>query len=125
LRNGPISLLWTGSGNVFIAYLPRGATRPVALTEIDPEHARKQECDRVLDGIADKVRARGYAVQNVKELPGFVAISAPIWNANGEVSYALTLTAPEAQIDVTHDGPHVSALLRASQAASQSLGAPP
>jgi DNA-binding IclR family transcriptional regulator len=121
LRNGPISILWTGSGNVFIAYLSREETRPVALAEC----AGEEECDDILDDIASSVRAKGYAVQTVKELPGFVAISAPIWNSNAEISHALTLTAPTGQIDVSDDGPHVRALLRASRAASQSLGAQP
>lgn len=123
LRNGPVSLLWTGGGNVFIGLLPRDTTRPVALAEAAAEGLDAKQCDALLDDIAARVKHRGYAVQQVRQLPGFVAVSAPVWDSNGQVVYALTITAPQDDIDVSDDGPHVTALLRAAQAVSQ--GRPP
>ncbi len=121
LRNGPISVLSTGAGNLFIGLLPRTQTRAMAIPEAAGEGVNARDCDTLLARIADKVSAAGYAVQAVKALPGFMAISAPIWNANGDVAYALTLTAPKALLDTSATGAHVKALLRATRAVS--LGA--
>ena len=121
LRNGPVSILWTGGGNVFIGLLPRTVTRPVARAEAVDEGMNARQCDALLNDIAATVARQGYAVQQVKQLPGFVAVSAPVWDSNGHVAYALTLTAPEGELDTSADGPHVAALLRAAQAVSQGV----
>ena len=123
LRNGPVSIFWTGGGNVFIAYLPRAVTRPVAREEASSERKTAKQCDTWMDEITATVRRQGYAIQQVKQLPGFVAISAPVWDSNGQVGYALTLTAPADELDTDEDGKHISALLRTAQAISQ--GTPP
>ena len=123
LRNGPVSILWTGGGNVYIAYLPRSATRPIARAEATREGMNARDCDALLDEIEADVTLRGYAVQNVKQLPGFVAVSTPVWDSNGRVAYALSLTAPAAELETAASGAHVPALLRAARAVSQ--GMPP
>ena len=122
LRNGPVSMLWTGGGNVFVGLLPRSVTRKIARKEATAEGMNAKECDALLDEIATNFVSKGYAIQHVKQLPGFIAVSAPIWDANGDIAYALTLTAPEAEIDTSPTGAHVPALLRAVR--SVSLGLP-
>lgn len=122
LRNGLVSTLWTGGGNVFIAYVERDQTLPVVRRELElPE----SECNARMDAIAAEVGDKGYALQEVKQLPGYQAVSSPVWDANGEVIYALTLTAPREQLDPRPDGPHIGPLLRTSFDLSRTFGAPP
>ncbi len=121
LRNGPVSILWTGGGNIFIALLPRETTRDVARREAALEGMSEKACDALLDRISAHVNEQGYAIQEVKQLPGFHAISAPVWDSNGYPAYALTLTAPKALLDVSPKGPHVAALFRAARAVSQGV----
>lgn len=58
-----------------------------------------------------QVRREGYIQLSGDRVPGLVGISAPVWNAAGELAGALTLTAPEGRVQ-----PHFVAELRASAA---------
>lgn len=122
LRNGLVSTLWTGGGNVFVAYVERKHTLPVVQRELA---LPVPECNARMDAIAAEVQAHGYAIQDVKQLPGYRAASTPVWDANGDVIYALTLTAPQEQLDPRPEGPHLGALLKASCDLSRTFGAPP
>jgi DNA-binding IclR family transcriptional regulator len=124
LRNGPVPMLSTAGGHVFVTVMPREATRPVALRERG-EQANPNECDRLLDGIAAAVREAGYADVMLDTLPGYGAMSVPIWDARDSVAYALTITAPVELMDKGAEGPHVGALLAAGRELSRLLGARP
>jgi DNA-binding IclR family transcriptional regulator len=124
LRNGPVSMLSTAGGHVFASVLPRDATRPVALRERGAK-ATPGECDRLLDDITQAVRQAGYADVMLDTLPGYGAMSVPIWDARDSVAYALTITAPVELMDKDAKGPHVQALLDAGRELSRLLGAPP
>ena len=58
-------------------------------------------------------------------LPGYGALSVPIWDARDAPAYALTITAPVELMDKGREGPHVTALLSAGRELSRLLGAPP
>ncbi|MDZ4281826.1 MAG: IclR family transcriptional regulator [Hydrogenophaga sp.] len=69
--------------------------------------------------IYDQVRTDGYVMLSSDRIPGLVGISAPVWNADGQVVGALTLTAPEQRVKA-----HFVDELRASaQRVSELLGA--
>lgn len=123
LRNGPVSMLSTAGGHVFATFLPREATRPVALKERG-EGIPVAECDQLLDRMAQAVRSAGYADVMLDALPGYGALSVPIWDAREAVAYALTITAPVELMDKRPDGPHVTELLAAGRELSRLLGAP-
>lgn len=68
----------------------------------------------------EQVRRDGFVQLAGDRVPGLVGISAPVWNAAGELVGALTLTAPEARLQ-----PGFADELRASAARlSARLGAP-
>ncbi|AII11456.1 IclR family transcriptional regulator [Rhodococcus opacus] len=121
LRNGLVSTAWTGGGNVFIAYLERELTTPVVERELGVSH---DECTAVMKSIATNVRNAGYAICDLKQIPDYRAISAPVWNSDGTIAYALTLTAHKDAIDTSPTGPHVTHLVRAAAQLSHTLGAP-
>lgn len=71
--------------------------------------------------IYDQVRRDGYVMVSGDRVPGLVGISAPVWNAAGELAGALTLTAPEARVQPSF----VDALRRSAARLSDKLGGRP
>lgn len=124
LRNGVASILHTGSGNVFITYLDPEITDPPALRELADEDITGTAAAQHLESIRTAVRRDGFAMQTLSEMPGYDAISAPVWDAHGEVLYALTITGPRDRID---SGPRewlTEQLLLSSTKLSRQFGAP-
>lgn len=124
LRNGPVSFLSTAGGHVFAAWLPREATLPIARSERGPA-ASAAECARLLDRIQAEVRSAGFADVMLDALPGYGALSVPIWNAQDTPAYALTVTAPVELMDRRREGPHLQQLISAGKELCRLLGAPP
>lgn len=123
LRNGPVSFLSTGGGRVFATWLPRQTTLPIAMRELG-EQASPAECDVLLDKIQRDVQSAGYANVMLDALPGYGALSVPIWNAQDSLAYALTITAPVELMDHSPAGPHLTQLLAAGRELCRLLGAP-
>ena len=124
LRNGPVSLLSTAGGHVFAAWLPRQATLPIAMAERD-QQATAAECNQLLDKIQADVRTAGHADVMLDALPGYGALSVPLWNSQDAPAYALTITAPVELMDKRREGPHLKQLISAGQELCRLLGAPP
>jgi DNA-binding IclR family transcriptional regulator len=123
LRNGHVPMLTTGGGNVFIAYLDEKVTRPVALAELRAKDRPARECTAVLAEIRAEVLKQGYSARRLETLPGYGALSAPVWDLNDDVAYALTLTGPAESLDFSAKGKHIPELLKSARRASQQLGA--
>lgn len=124
LRNGPVAMLSTAGGHVFATLLPRELTLPVAQRERGPQTSA-DDCEQLLETIGCPVRAGGYADVMLDTLPGYGAVSVPIWDARDAVAYALTITAPAALIQKDPEGEHIGALLATGRELSRLLGAPP
>lgn len=69
----------------------------------------------------DQVRRDGHVLLTGDRVPGLVGISAPVWNAAGELVGALTLTAPEAR----HRPSFVAALRQSAARLTATLGGSP
>ncbi len=83
VKQGSISDIYLGSpGKVLLAYLPPEERGFYA--DITPEF--EQELDQVL--------ANGYSSTTAERTPGVTSISAPIFNAKGEIIAALSMSAP-------------------------------
>ncbi|RYF34244.1 MAG: hypothetical protein EOO21_04985 [Comamonadaceae bacterium] len=95
LRNGPVSMLSTAGGHLFIALLPRETTLPVAQRELAGKGSGA-DGNATLDTIARAVREAGHADVMLDTLPGYGALSAPVWDSRDALAYALTITAPPA-----------------------------
>lgn len=126
LRNGPVEMLHTGGGHVFAAYLPASVAAPVLLREAEAPSrpGTLAEAEARVAELGRAVRERGYAVVELRALPTYLAVSVPVWNAQGEVAYALTLTAPRELLDPAPESVPVRALLARGRELSRLLGAP-
>ncbi len=123
LRNGHVPILTTGGGNIFIAYLSEKVTKPPILAELrDSGRPVKQYAD-IRREISDAVLSFGYSARKLETLPGYGAISVPIWDVNDDVAYALTLTGPAEQLDFKRHGKHIPHLLQCAARTSMQLGA--
>lgn len=124
LRTGPASVMGTGAGNVFLAYLDSDAVMPVAIRELTARGLSQDEATVQAEAVRRAVADTGYAYQTVLEMPGYASISAPVWDANDQVCYALTLTGPHERIDRDPIGAHVTGLLTSTSNLSRMFGAP-
>lgn len=125
LRNGLVSCLQTGGGHVFLSFLDERATDGIALKEATSDGLTKAQARALIEATRRRVRDVGYAVCDLAELPGYVAISVPVWDAADRVAYALTVTGPRPSIEVDPDSDHVQALRASGRLLSRQLGAPP
>jgi DNA-binding IclR family transcriptional regulator len=123
LRNGHVPILTTGGGNVFIAYLAEKLTKPIVQAEMRLKGTPSREYPELRGKIRDSVKASGYSARRLETLPGYGALSAPVWDLNDDVAYALTLTGPAEQLDFESDGSHIPMLLESTRRASMQLGA--
>lgn len=94
LRNGLVPLSTTAGGHVFAAYLPPEETLPILRSETAWAQSTSASCKRWLEEIGRQVRRQGYAKASLGALPGYGAISAPVWDGNAQIAYALSLSAP-------------------------------
>lgn len=127
LRVGAVmSLVDTATGRVFAAFLPPMVTETRANKEIQrlaPESESKQslikkEFENSLNEVRSHMvsRALGYPV------PGINALSAPVFNHDGNIILALTAMGPAAAFDASWDGDLANQLRRAAQNVSERLG---
>ncbi len=125
LRNGHVSMLTTGGGNIFVTYLDDRQIKPVAVSELKQKNRPASDWKKEVEKIRAEVRANGFAARHVDPLPGFGALSAPVWDTNGTVHYTLTLIGPGEDLDYRPNGRHIPRLLQAAREASRLLGADP
>jgi IclR family acetate operon transcriptional repressor len=111
-------------GKAMLAFIPAhkrrallsgmGMERCTANTITDP-----RELDRELE----VVRRRGYATDREEFSPGVVCIGAPVFNAQGHVVAALSITAPAQRTSVAElEKRYAALLLRTCRAVSRELG---
>jgi DNA-binding IclR family transcriptional regulator len=125
LRNGPVSIIHTGGGNVFVGYLEAAMTLPAFIEEAAVEGLSARKAKELHTSIASSVREAGYAVTELSELPGYKSVSAPVWSSEDQVSYALTITGPTGAIDASAESEQIAELLATTRKVSRQLGAPP
>lgn len=68
------------------------------------------------------IRQQGYATVQGDHVAGVDAVAAPVLDAQGQMSLALTLVGPASSVDTQADGPHVKALLTACAELSLATG---
>jgi len=92
------SLLNGATGRTILAFLPQDQiTQALDRAEQDGD---EPEFDRVaLQRDLEEIKARGYTITHGQKVPGAVGIGAPVFNGNGRVVAALSLTMPEQRFD--------------------------
>jgi DNA-binding IclR family transcriptional regulator len=120
-----LPLLWSSTGNVFLAY---GAEGPLPQI-LEKEIAGRRDFKMRADDIRRNVRKNGFAWSESQLNQGFSALSAPIFDHDDRLVGALTLVALAPEIDRDPQNAMVRELIagacQISQAMCQIDSAPP
>lgn len=111
-----LSMVDSATGRVFSALLPREKTSELLASEL-----REQERGRFEEILAD-VRLRGLSRTEGEEQATINALSAPLFDSQGDIAGALTLLGSERHFNVAWDGPLAGELLAVSKSVSLRLG---
>ena len=119
-----LHLLTSASGRVFAAWLPEGTTRALLGRELatlalpDP-----LKTSSGIQAMLDGVRQDGVSIVSDYHLvPGVAAAAAPIFNFKNEITLSVLAIGVKGMIDLSLDGPIVTALRRSAQTLSRRLG---
>ncbi|KAB0610137.1 IclR family transcriptional regulator [Castellaniella defragrans] len=96
----------SATGRLFAAWLPVG-TEPLS------------------EALRRDIRALGLAVVEGDHVPGINALSAPVFDAQGQLRLSLTLVGPASSLPADAGGPAAKALLDASRRVTAALGGLP
>lgn len=88
----------TSTGKTILAFLPE-EERNRALPRVLPAITPRTLSDRgALDRDLARVRERGYALSQEELEPGFVALGAPVYSADGRVAAAISVGGPRVRL---------------------------
>jgi DNA-binding IclR family transcriptional regulator len=106
---------------VFSAYLPHRETDELREQEIVvADHPLKSEA--AYTALCEQIRERGLHHVHGLLMPGVDALSAPVFNAVGQVAAVLTIVGPTSLFHADENGPAAQRLLAASRAVSWRMG---
>ena len=118
MRHGTVmSLRDTASGRLFAALLPREQV----LAALGGEAGRPWP-DAALERELQAIRSQGVARVDGTAVPGVNALAVPVFDGSARLVLSLTAIGPGTAMDLSLDGPVVSALRREAQALSARLG---
>lgn len=124
-----LSLLSTAAGRIFLAYLPRQMTARYVADELEvlatlaqPSHV-KNHAD--VEKLIDRIRSKGLARAEGVLLPGQIAVCAPVFDRDGKVVAAISITAVANQEEFRGDAVAVRNLKAVTAEASYRLGYAP
>jgi DNA-binding IclR family transcriptional regulator len=112
-----LPLLWSSTGNVFLAFGRDGPMQQMLNKEIA---GRRDFKDRS-DGLRETVRKQGFAWSESQMNQGFSALSAPIFDHDDRLIGALTFVALGPQIDRNPKNVMVRELIEGAQQISHSM----
>jgi len=116
-------LLTSATGNVFLAWLPKGVTTALVKKELSLWRRNGPVPDRKdIAALEQRVRAEGVASTRGGVIRGIVAVSAPVFDHQGEVRCALTVMGRENDLDVKYGSPAAKAALVSAMSASRAAG---
>jgi DNA-binding IclR family transcriptional regulator len=110
-----MSVLTTATGRVFSAFLPESTTRRLVDAELARVSKSKSELahlEATFRHEVDVTRARRMARSLGQPLPGINALSAPVFQADGSLSLAVTVYGPQGRFDANWSGPTAKELKR-------------
>ncbi|MFM0550167.1 IclR family transcriptional regulator [Paraburkholderia sediminicola] len=116
-----MSLPATSTGRVFCAFLPREALDAMWANQSGAANRAMTPPDEsaAFEAVLDAIRARGLECSVDAPSPGISSLSAPVLDADGRLSLALTVIGSTGAIDVAADG----AIARALLATARDIGA--
>lgn len=113
-----LPLLSSSTGLVFAAYLPQRETVELRDAELAQSGQTAEHYVPLLAGI----RERGLHHVHGLLMPGVDALSAPIFNAMGQVAAVMTVVGPTSIFHADEQGPAAERLLAAARATSWRMG---
>ncbi len=111
-------LLNSSTGRAFAAFLPEALTRPY----IEEESRRDPALAEGFTKILAETRAHGLARVEGDLLPGVAALSAPVFDHQGEIAAVLSALGPQGRFDSSWQGTLAGKLRRAARDLSHRLG---
>ncbi|WP_150769451.1 IclR family transcriptional regulator [Pseudomonas fluorescens] len=120
-----LPLLSSSTGLVFGAYLPKRETVELREMELQAQAAHALADDQAYATLCEQIRARSLHHVHGLLMPGVDALSAPVFNAVGNVVAVLTVVGPASLFQADEDGPAARRLLAASRAVSWRMGHEP
>ncbi|MBL0419191.1 IclR family transcriptional regulator [Ramlibacter sp. AW1] len=122
LRTGVIPLASTAAGKVFMACLPPAMTRPLLRKELAGGRDADERVQAAVDSAVRELERNRYAAVTSAHPSGYVSVAAPVWDVHGEIRFSISLMDSRGRLDTSRNGPHVKALLEATERASVALG---
>nr|WP_288250625.1 IclR family transcriptional regulator [uncultured Pseudomonas sp.] len=113
-----LPLLTSSTGLVFAAHLPERETVDLMARELTQLKQRPDDYQQVLAGI----RERGLHHIHGLLMPGVDALSAPIFNAMGQIAAVMTVVGPTSMFQADEQGPAAQRLLAVTRETSWRMG---
>ena len=114
----------TGLGKCLLAYVSGPVVRNLCST--NPMRACTPNTITDVDELLlemDRIRERGYAIDDVEHEPDVQCVAAPVWNHRQTVVGAISVTGPEQRMNrLIAEGDLIVSVLDAAQEASVSMG---
>ena len=120
-----LPLLSSSTGLVFNAFLPDRETAGLREQEITSDQVHQLQTPAAYAVLSEQIRQRGLHFVHGLLMPGVDALSAPVFDATGQVAGVLTVLGPASLFHADEDGLAAKQLLAASQAVSWRMGYQP
>lgn len=117
-----LPLLSSSTGLVFSAYLPERETIELREQEVRDATDHALADDNVYAALQGQIRSRGLHHVHGLLMPGIDALSAPVFNAMGQVAAVMTIVGPTSLFHADENGPAAQRLLAATRAVSRRMG---
>ena len=119
------SPIYTATGRMFLAYMPRSVTAPVVAAAagetVSPWGGHAQELtDAELERELNEIRRYRIAVVTDLRIPGMTGVAAPVLDHRGKLDAVVTMIGVSGSFDMALDGPVASELRDAIAAAQRS-----
>jgi DNA-binding IclR family transcriptional regulator len=120
-----LPLLSSSTGLVFSAFLPNRETVELREQELKASDSHLLADEKAYAAVREQIRERGLHHVHGLLLPGVDALSAPVFNAVGNVAAVLTVVGPTSLFHADENGPAAQRLLAATRAVSWRMGYQP
>ncbi|MCU1748304.1 IclR family transcriptional regulator [Pseudomonas sp. 6D_7.1_Bac1] len=120
-----LPLLSSSTGLVFSAFLPNRETVELRALELQATTAHPLADGQAYATLCEQIRERGLHHVHGLLMPGVDALSAPVFNAVGQVAAVLTIVGPTSLFHADENGPAAQRLLAATRAVSWRMGYEP
>lgn len=117
-----LPLLSSSTGLVFSAYLPHRETAELREQEVGAAHSHPLASEQAYASLCEQIRGRSLHHVHGLLMPGVDALSAPVFNAVGQIAAVLTIVGPTSLFHADENGPAAQRLLAATRAVSWRMG---